>query len=327
MYGSLLTDRVGRTPLLRLENICRRFHGRALILAKAEWNNPGGSVKDRAAWSMIRAAEQAGALRPGQTILEATSGNTGIALAMLGANRGYPVCLCLPANAGPERRQMLRAYGAELILTDPAESTDGAIRAARALAAAEPDRFYYTDQYSNPANWRAHYLRTALEIWHQTDGRLTHFVATLGTSGTFVGVTRRLKELNPSVRCISVQPDSPFHGIEGLKHMASALVPSIYDPALADAGRVVSTEDAYAMVELLARREGLLVGISSGAALAASLAVAEAAAAVASESSPAIVVTVFPDNADKYLSERFWAAFAHVSVPAAPTPAASGIAS
>lgn len=270
------------------------------LLAKAEWANPGGSVKDRAAWRMLAAAERTGALRPGKIILEATSGNTGIAFAMLGAAKGYPVRLCLPANASPERKHILAAYGAELTLTDPGEGTDGAIRAAHALAAAAPERYFYADQYSNPENWQAHYHGTANEIWAQTQGRVTHFVAGLGTSGTFVGTARRLRELQPALRAVSLQPDAPFHGLEGMKHMPSAMVPAIYDPRLADDNLGIATEAAYRRVRQLARQHGLLVGVSSGAALEGALRVAADAPA------GAVVVTIFPDAADKYLSERFW---------------------
>lgn len=297
MSGVSLTDRIGNTPLLRLEGLAPAG---VELLAKAEWANPGGSVKDRAAWRMLAAGERSGALRPGKTILEATSGNTGIAFAMLGAARGYKVRLCLPANASPERRHILAAYGAELTLTDPGEGTDGAIRAAQALAAADPDRYFYADQYSNPENWLAHYHGTANEIWDQTLGRVTHFVAGLGTSGTFVGTVRRLRELQPKLRAISLQPEGPFHGLEGMKYMPSALVPAIYDPTLADENLNIPTEAAYRRVRSLARRHGLLVGVSAGAALEGALAVAAAAPP------GSVIVTVFPDAADKYLSERFW---------------------
>lgn len=298
--GQTIVERIGNTPLLAVP----RFGAVAgvEVVAKAEWANPGGSVKDRAAWRIMQAAEKAGELRTGRTLLDATSGNTGIAYAMLGAARGHRVRLCLPENASPERKRILAAYGAELQLTDPGEGSDGAIRAAQALAAAEPERYYYADQYSNPNNWQAHYYGTAEEIWRQTQGRVTHFVAALGTSGTFMGTARRLKELNPAIRCISLQPDSPFHGLEGLKHMATAIVPAIYDPALADEDRAVSTEAAYAMVRRLAREEGLLAGISSGAALVGALEIARAAAP------GSLIVTVFPDSGDKYLSDRFWGA-------------------
>ena len=297
--GERPLERIGNTPLLRLERIARDLPG-VQLLAKAEWVNPGGSVKDRAAARIVAEARRAGALGSGKILLDATSGNTGIAYAMLGAALGFPVTLCVPANASPERKRMLAAYGATVVLTDAGEGSDGAIRRARELHAAAPDRYYYADQYSNDANWRAHYATTANEIWEQTQGRVTHFVAMLGTSGTFVGTARRLKELDPRVRCVSLQPDSPFHGIEGAKHMASAIVPAIYDPALADEDRGVATEEAYAMAKRLAREEGLLVGVSAAAAVAGSLAVARELGA------PAVVVTVLPDAADKYLSERFW---------------------
>jgi cysteine synthase B len=289
---------VGRTPLLRLETIGREV-GPVELLAKAEWFNPGGSVKDRAALAIVREGERSGRLRAGKTILDATSGNTGIAYAWIGAARGYPVKLCLPRNASPERKRALLALGAELVLTDPLEGTDGAIREARRLYESDPDRYFYADQYGNPANWRAHYDGTALEIWEQTAGRITHFVAGLGTSGTFVGTGRKLRELSPSVSLVSVQPDSPFHGLEGLKHMASAIVPPIYDPSLADEERFVSTEAAYDMVRRLAREEGLRVGFSSGAAVAAALEVARGL-------DRGVVVTVLPDGGDRYLSERFF---------------------
>lgn len=269
------------------------------LLAKAEWTNPGGSAKDRAALNIIRAAERAGGLRPGMTLLDATSGNTGIAYAMLGAARGYRVKLAVPENVSPERVAILRAYGAELILTDPLEGSDGAIREARRLAAADPTVFY-ADQYNNPANWQAHYLTTAEEIWRQTGGAISHFVAGVGTSGTFTGVTRRLRELNPEVVCYAAQPDGPFNGLEGWKHMATAIVPGIYDEHLADGNLSVRTEDAYAMARFLARNEGLLVGVSSAAAVAAAL-------QVATGLDEGVVVTILPDSGFKYLSEGFWA--------------------
>lgn len=293
-------ERIGDTPLLRLDRVTSGLPG-AELLAKAEWTNPGGSVKDRAAAGIVAEARRAGRLGPGTVLLDATSGNTGIAYAMLGAAGQFPVTLCLPANASPERRRILAAYGADLVLTPAAEGMDGAIRQARDLHASRPDRYFYADQYSNDANWRAHHRGTAPEIWRQTSGRITHFVAMLGTSGTFVGTARRLKELNPAVRCVSLQPDSPFHGIEGAKHMASALVPRIYDPSLADEELAVSTEEAHAMVKRLAREEGLLVGISAAAAVAGSLEVIRRL-----DGAPAVVVTVLPDAGDRYLSERFW---------------------
>jgi cysteine synthase B len=298
--GERPLERIGGTPLLRLERIARDFPS-VQVLAKAEWANPGGSVKDRAAWSIVAEARCTGALRPGMVLLDATSGNTGIAYAMLGAAQGFPVTLCMPGNVSPERKRVLAAYGARVVLTTPGEGTDGAIRKARELHADEPDRYFYADQYSNDANWRAHYRTTANEIWAQTEGRVTHFVAVLGTSGTFVGTTRRLKELDRRIRCVSLQPDAAFHGIEGAKHMASAMVPRIYDPSLADDDLGISTEVAYAMARRLAREEGLLVGVSAAAAVVGCL---EVAGRLEGES--ATIVTILPDGADKYLSERLW---------------------
>ena len=269
------------------------------LYAKAEWQNPGGSVKDRAAARMILDGEASGALVFGRTIIDATSGNTGIAYATVGAARGYKVQLCLPDNASRERKLILRALGAELVLTNPLEGTDGAIREARRLHAADPERYFYPDQYNNDANWRAHYDTTGAEIIEQTGGRLTHFVAGLGTSGTFMGTGRRLRHFNPAIRLISFQPNGPLHGLEGLKHMDSAIVPGIYDRTLADEDLRVDTETAYEMVRRLAREEGLLAGISSGGALAASLQVAR-------RLTHGVVVTVFPDGAEKYLTEPFW---------------------
>jgi cysteine synthase B len=300
--GVTMTDRIGNTPLLRLDRLVSDLHG-ITLLAKAEWLNPGGSVKDRAAAAMVRDALERGTLRKGKTILDATSGNTGIALAMLGAALGFPVTLAMPANVSPERKRILQAYGAEIEWTDPDQSSDGAIRRARALAASDPERFCYLDQYGNNANWRAHYETTGVEIWEQTAGHVTHFVAGLGTSGTFMGTTRRLKEFNPSIQAISMQPDSPFHGLEGLKFMATSIVPPIYDPALADRAVEVETESAYDVARRMAREVGLLVGISAAAAVSASLGIAREEAAAGR---PAVIVTVLPDSADKYLSERFW---------------------
>lgn len=294
-------DGIGNTPLLRLQRVGREFPS-VEFYAKAEWCNPGGSVKDRPALNMIREGERSGELLPGKTILDATSGNTGIAYAMIAAAKGYKVKLCLPENATMERRRILLAYGAELVLTPADEGSDGAIRRAREIFAEEPQKYFYPDQYSNPANWRAHYQTTATEIWEQSHGRLTHFVAGLGTSGTFVGTARRLKELNPQVRCISLQPDSTFHGLEGWKHMASAMVPKIYDASLADDDLPVRTEDAYRMAKRLAREEGLLVSPSAAAALCGCFRVAESLR----PGQRAVIVTVFPDAGDKYLSERFW---------------------
>ena len=287
---------IGRTPLLRLAAL-EPADG-VEIYAKAEWHNPGGSVKDRAAARMIAEGVRTGALKRGGTLIDATSGNTGIAYAMIGAACGYRIRLCVPANVTTERLRILRAYGADVELTDPMEGSDGAIREARRLHAREPHLFY-PDQYSNPANWRAHYDATALEIWEQTGGRVTHFVAGLGTTGTFVGTTMRLRELNPKLRACSVQPDSPLHGIEGLKHLDSAIVPAIYRPELADDDLRVATEDAVAMTQRLASELGLLVGVSSGAA-------AVAAIRVAASLTSGVIVTIFADSGVRYLSEKFW---------------------
>jgi len=301
LIGESLLDRIGNTPLLRLERVGREFPN-VEFCAKAEWSNPGGSVKDRPALSMIQAGIASGALRPGKTIVDATSGNTGIAYAMIGASMGYPVKLCLPDSASLERKRILGAYGAELVITPGDEGTDGAIRKVHEIVAAEPDKYFYADQYSNPANWQAHYRTTANEIWAQTSGRVTHFVAGLGTSGTFVGSTRRLKERNPEIRCVSLQPDASFHGLEGWKHMETAMRPAIYDDRLADENLPVSTEEAYRLVKRLAREEGLLVSPSAAAALLGCFAVA----AGIPKQQHAVMVTVFADSASKYLNERFW---------------------
>ena len=304
LLGDLPHARVGNTPLLRLGKLAAHLPG-IQVLGKAEWTNPGGSVKDRAATAIVKAAQAGGRLLPGsgEHLLDATSGNTGIAYAMLGAALGFPVTLCMPTNVSPERKRIVLAYGANVVWTDPGDGSDGAIRAARELAANEPERYFYADQYGNENNWLAHYRTTANEIWEQTEGRITHFVAGLGTSGTFMGNTRRLRELNPAIQCISMQPDSPFNGLEGLKHMATAIVPRIYDPALADRNIEMETERAHAMARRLGREEGLLVGVSAAGNLAASLQVAEEEAAAGRE---AVIVTVLCDSADKYLSERFW---------------------
>jgi cysteine synthase B len=286
---------IGNTPLARLRRI--EPHPGVEIHAKLESRNPGGSVKDRAAASMIRAGLRSGALVPGKTLLDASSGNTGIALAMLGAALGYPVKLCVPSNVSAERKRLLEVYGADVIWTSPLEGSDGAIREARRLYSLEPDRYFYADQYSNEANWRAHYETTAVEILGQTDGRITHFVAGLGTSGTFMGTGRRLRKEKPGVRLISVQPDGPFHGLEGLKHMESAIVPPIYDPGLADEAVAVDTDEAWAMVRRLAREEGVFVGVSGAAAL---LATVRAAADV----ERGVFVAIVPDSGERYLSER-----------------------
>ena len=300
--GSTVTSRIGNTPLVRLDQVVRGLEG-ITLLGKAEWANPGGSVKDRAAASMVADARDRGRLVAGKTLLDASSGNTGIAFAMLGAALGFPVMLTMPANVSPERKLILKAYGAKVEWTDPDQSSDGAIRRARELAGNEPDRFCYMDQYSNDANWLAHYRTTGPEIWQQTQGKVTHFVAGLGTSGTFTGTTRRLKELNPAIQAISIQPDSPFHGLEGLKHMGTAIVPAIYNPHLADRNVEIETEAAYDMARRLAREEGLLVGISAAAAVVASLQIAREEAAADRQ---AVIVTVLCDGAEKYLSERFW---------------------
>jgi len=291
-------DLIGNTPLLRIT--AADLAPGVEVLAKAEWYNLGGSVKDRPALSMIRDGEARGLLRPGMRVADATSGNTGIAYATIGAALGYPVTLALPANASRERLRTLRALGAELILTDPAEGTDLAITTIRELVAADPGRYFYPDQYSNPANPRAHYEGTAPEIWRQSGGRVSHFVAALGTSGTFMGTARRLREYNPSVRLIAVQPDGPYHALEGVKHMPSTrLVPAIYDGSLADTVLEVTSEEAFAMARRMARGQGLLVGISAAANVAAALRVAR-------ELSEGTVVTILCDSAARYLSERFW---------------------
>lgn len=295
-----LEAQVGHTPLIQLRQTAVAHHlpPTVTLYAKAEWFNPSGSVKARAALNIILTAEREGLLKPGMTLLDSTSGNMGIAYALFGAARGYRVKLTLPANASPERIAILRAYGAELILTDPLEGSDGAIIEARKIAAADPS-VYYANQYNNEASWLAHYHTTANEIWAQTDGRVTHFVAGLGTSGTFTGATRRLKELNPDIRCISMQPDSSFNGLEGLKHMATAIKPGIYDEELADEDTAVKTEDAYIMARYLARQEGLFVGISAAAAVVATVQVAR-------ELAEGVIVTILPDDGLKYMRESFW---------------------
>ncbi|HEY0553274.1 MAG TPA: cysteine synthase family protein [Thermoanaerobaculia bacterium] len=292
-----LLETIGNTPLLDLTALTGRDEVR--LFAKAEYANPGGSVKDRAALAMIRDAERRGLFGEGRRLLDATSGNTGIAYAMIGAASQIPVTVCLPESASPERKKILRAYGAELRMTDPLAGSDGAILEARRMVAAEPGRWAYLDQYSNPENWRAHYRSTGPEIWKQTAGEITHFVTGLGTSGTFMGVGRYLREKKPGVRLISVEPDSPFHGLEGMKHMASAIVPAIYDPSLADEALELATEEAYRMVKRLARETGLLVGVSAGGNVAAALKVAAGVRY-------GTLVTVLCDGADKYLTDRFW---------------------
>ena len=299
--GEALLAGIGNTPLLPLDALTAES-SHIQLFGKAEWCNPGGSVKDRAAAAIVAEARRSGKLAPGKTLLDSTSGNTGIAYSMLGAALGFPVTLCVPGNVSPERKRILQAYGANIIYTDPAEGSDGAIKIARQLAQNEPEVYFYADQYSNDANWRAHYDTTANEIWQQTEGRITHFVAMLGTTGTFVGTTRRLKELNPRIRCISLQPDSAFHGIEGAKHLPSAIVPRIYDPSLADENVEVVTEDAHAMARRLAREQGLLVGVSAAAAIVGCLKIAAALKA----ERRATVVTILCDSGEKYLSESFW---------------------
>ena len=299
--GTSLLEQIGNTPLVRLERAGSEFP-HIEFCAKAEWCNPGGSVKDRPGLSMIQAGLASGELRPGKTIIDATSGNTGIAYAMIGAALGYPVKLCLPDSASHERKRILGAFGAELVITPGDEGTDGAIRRVHEIVAGDREKYFYPDQYSNAANWQAHYRTTANEIWEQTSGRITHFVAALGTSGTFVGTTRRLRELNPRIRCISLQPDSTFHGLEGWKHMPTALRPAIYDDTLADENLEIETESAYRMVKRLAREEGLLVSPSSAAALLGCFQVARRIP----RGEHAVMVTVFADSASKYLNERFW---------------------
>jgi S-sulfo-L-cysteine synthase (O-acetyl-L-serine-dependent) len=288
---------IGHTPLLRLARINNDLPAGVEIFAKAEHLNPGGSVKDRAALSMILDGERSGKLRAGMTILDATSGNTGIAYAMIGAARGYGVKVCLPKNASAQRKRILRGYGVEIVETDPLLSTDGAQLIAREMYESNHEHYFYPDQYNNQANWRAHYEGTAVEIWEQTEGRITHFVTGLGTSGTFVGTTRKLKELNPAIRAISMQPDSPLHGLEGLKHMATAMAPGIYDPKLADDNIKVATQEAEEMVRRLAQEEGLFVGPSSGANVYAALRIACTLPA------NSVVVTVLCDGGERYLSE------------------------
>lgn len=295
--ASSLPELIGNTPLLRLNNL--NPNPEVEIYAKAEWANPGGSVKDRPALNMIRQAERSGLLTKEKTIIDATSGNTGIAYAMLGAALGYKVELCLPQNASAERKRILQVYGAHVVLTDPMAGTDGAIIEVRRRVAEDPDKYVYLDQYNNAANWQSHYETTAPEIYNQTGGRITHFVAGLGTSGTFVGVSRRLRELNPEIRLISMQPDSPYHGLEGMKHMPTAIVPGIYDPTLADEELEIQTEDAHAMTRQLAKHEGWFVGVSAAANIVAAL-------NVASQIENGLIVTILCDGGSRYLSDKFW---------------------
>jgi cysteine synthase B len=306
LVGTSILERIGNTPLVRLDELTRDLTG-IQILGKAEWVNPGGSVKDRAASAIVNDAVKRGLIKPGNRsgkgLIDSTSGNTGIAYAMLGAALDFPVTLCMPTNVSPERKKYLSAYGAQVIWTDPAEGSDGAIRKVRELVANEPDRYFYADQYSNDQNWLAHYRTTAVEIWEQTERQVTHFVAGLGTTGTFMGTTRRLREFNPAIQCISMQPDSAFNGLEGLKHMPTAIVPKIYDATLADENIDLETELAYKMCLRLARKSGLLVGVSAGGAAAAALQIAEREYAAGRE---AVIVTILCDSAEKYMSERFW---------------------
>ena len=294
-----LVSTVGNTPLLPLYRIAGTQWPDVQVYAKAEWFNPGGSVKDRPALQILRAAIENGDLEDGRWLLDSTSGNMGIAYATLGASIGIPVTLTIPANASPERLGILHALGAELVLTDPLEGTDGAMRIAHEMAETEPEKYYYANQYDNPANWQAHYQTTGPEVWDQTSGEITHFVAGLGTSGTITGTTRYLKEQNPRIESIAFQPASPFHGLEGLKHIPSSYKPGIFDPDLPDRILEISTEKAYAMVRRLGREEGLFVGLSSGAAALAALEVAQ-------EIDQGVVVTVFPDAGYKYLTTNIW---------------------
>ena len=304
--ASELVDTIGQTPLLRLDGLAADLPDTVTVCAKAEHLNPGGSVKDRPALRMIEDGLDSGAFRRDQTLIDATSGNTGIAYAMIGAAKGLDVTLALPENASAERKKVLRAYGAELLLTDPMAGTDGAQRRVKEIVEAHPNRYFYPDQYNNDANWRAHYDGTGTEILEQTDGQVSHFVTGLGTTGTFTGVTRRLEEHDPAVQCVAVEPATAMHGLEGLKHMDTALVPGIYDPSLADAHRTHSTETAVAMTRRLAREEGLLVGPSAGANVAAALDVARSLEA-------GVVVTILCDTGTRYLSDDFWGGMSHES--------------
>ena len=297
-----LLDQIGHTPLIRLDRIDSELAG-IEIYGKAEFLNPGGSVKDRPALNMVREGERTGRLHKGRVILDSTSGNTGIAYAMIASYLGYPVKLCLPANASPERKQILKAYGAEVVLTDAGEGSDGAIRVCRKIYETNPNLYFYPDQYNNPANWESHFHTTGLEILEQTAGQVTHFVAAMGTSGTFVGTTRRLRQELPGVQCLSAQPSSGFHGLEGLKHMPTAIVPGIYDETLADENLWIETEDGQAMARRLGREQGLLVGVSSGANVYAALQLGKR---LAERKESATIVTILCDGASKYLSEHFW---------------------
>ncbi|HSG25938.1 MAG TPA: cysteine synthase family protein [Anaerolineales bacterium] len=302
-FNTGLAALVGNTPLLPLHRVAGQLWPGVQVYAKAEWFNPGGSVKDRPALCILRNALEDGRLSPGKRLLDSTSGNMGIAYATLAASMGIPVTLTLPENASPERIKILRALGAELILTDAMEGSDGAMYVAHQVAQDDPDRYFYANQYDNPANWQAHYQTTGPEIWSQTGGRISHLVAGMGTSGTITGTTRYLKEINPAIRSVAFFPDSPFHGLEGLKHMPSSHQPGIYDPELPDEIREVTTEDAYEMVLRLGREEGLFVGLSSGAAACAAIHLAEE---LDQRGEQGVVVTVFPDAGYKYLTARIW---------------------
>lgn len=294
-----LLDQIGHTPLLRLRRVTRGLSQYVEVYVKAEWFNPGGSVKDRPVLRMITDAERDGRLVPGKTILDSTSGNAGIAYAMIGAVKGYPVELVMPASASEERKRIIAAYGARVIYSDPLEGSDGAILLAQEILERNPDRYFKPDQYNNPSNWKAHYDTTGPEILEQTGGRVTHFVAGLGTTGTLVGTGRRLHEANPRIQVIAVEPDAPLHGLEGLKHIPSSIVPGIYDPSVHDHKVAVSTEAGYSMARRLAREEGLLVGESAGAAV-------DAALRIARDLREGVVVVIAPDGGDRYLSTPLW---------------------
>ncbi len=301
IFKSSISDRIGNTPLLKINRITNVLKDRDVeIYAKAEWFNPGGSVKDRPALRIIEDAEKSGRLNRDKIIIDSTSGNTGIAYALIGASKGYKVTLVMPQNVSEERKRIVRAFGAKIVFTDPLLGSDGAMIEAKRLVNEEPAKYYYADQYNNPSNWKAHYETTGVEIWEQTGGEITHFIACLGTSGTLMGTGQRLKKFNPDIQVISVEPSTPIHGLEGMKHMATSIVPGIYDDHFPDRKMTVETEDAYTAVKRLASEEGFFVGYSSGAALVASL-------KVASEIDRGLIVTIFPDRGDRYLSTSFWA--------------------
>ena len=298
---SSISDRIGNTPLLKINRITSVLKNKDVeIYAKAEWFNPGGSVKDRPALRIIEDAEKTERLNRDKIIIDSTSGNTGIAYALIGASKGYKVTLVMPQNVSEERKMIVRAFGAKIVFTDPLLGSDGAMIEAKRLVNEDPSKYFYADQYNNPSNWKAHYETTGVEIWEQTGGEITHFIACLGTSGTLMGTGRRLKEYNPDIQVISVEPATSIHGLEGLKHMATSIVPGIYDDRFPDRKLMVDTEDAYAAVKRLASEEGFFVGYSSGAALVASM-------KVANEIDRGLIVTIFPDRGDRYLSTSFWA--------------------